>query len=325
MGVSGKDTIFGYGRLHLGDAPSPIVYDRKIYLPIAARPIPVPSLNAIDNDADGSYVVSWSAVASATTYTLQEATDPAFGSPATVYSGSNTYWSATDKPAGVYCYRVMASLTLGDSPWSNVQCTTVAFSESPITNGDFELGSSGWTEYSLSRWTLIVTTLPGSATCRSGAWCVWLGGEYDDISYVAQRVTVPATAPWLTYYHWIASSDVCGYDFGGVFVNGTVVDDYDLCDSLNTGGWVKHSADFSAYAGQTVDFQIRVETDGANNSSLFVDDVAFSAGAVPAGEDALTAGLNVDVSPEKSRALPQPVGEENAGIEETRSSRALER
>jgi len=62
-----------------------------------------------------------------------------------------------------------------------------------------------------------------------------------------------------------------------VVVNETAVDVYDLCSSQNTNGWVKHVVNLSAYAGQSVTLQIRVETDGSDNSNLFVDDVAFQA------------------------------------------------
>ncbi len=79
---------------------------------------------------------------------------------------------------------------------------------------------------------------------------------YDDISYVQQQVTISAVTPYLIYWHWIASEDFCGYDFGGVLVNGSSVDEYDLCDSADTGTWVRRSVNLSAYAGQSVYFAI---------------------------------------------------------------------
>lgn len=154
-----------------------------------------------------------------------------------------------------------------------------------VPNGDFEQGPVIWTEYSTHGWDLIVTDFPGSVTPHSGSWAVWLGGDFDDISYVQQQVTVPSGCPYLAYWHWIASQDYCGYDFGGVIINGsTVVDVYNLCSSANTGGWVKHVVNLSSYAGQSVSLQIRVETDGSLNSNLFVDDVAFQASASAAQE-----------------------------------------
>jgi bacillolysin len=150
---------------------------------------------------------------------------------------------------------------------------------SPI-NGNFEAGSSGWTQYSTHGWTLIVTSFPGSVRPHSGNWAVWLGGDDNDISYVSQQVGVPPSRPFLAYWYWIASADFCGYDFGGVVINNsTVVDVYPLCSSNNTGGWVKRVVDLSAYAGQSVSMQIRAETDVSYNSNLFVDDVAFQSSA----------------------------------------------
>ena len=159
----------------------------------------------------------------------------------------------------------------------------------PLVNGNFESGVTGWTEYSLHGWPIIINTsypFPGSITPRNGIWAAWLGGEYDDISYIQQSVGVPSSAPYLAYWHWIASADDCGYDYGGVLVNGSVVDAYTLCTSANTGGWVKHVVNLNAYAGQVVTLQLRVETDSSLNSNLFIDDVVFQSSPSMAALDA---------------------------------------
>ncbi len=64
---------------------------------------------------------------------------------------------------------------------------------------------------------------------------------------------------------------------------------------MNTGGWVKKSLYVGAYAGQTVTLQIRLDTDSSNRSSLFVDDVYFSASAAGTAEDA-GAPMKIDLS-----------------------------
>ena len=154
--------------------------------------------------------------------------------------------------------------------------------ESPgLVNGDFEDGPTGWTEYSAQGWDLIRTAFPGSVTAHSGSWAVWLGGDYGNpyISFIQQQVTVPPSKPYLAYWHWIASEDLCGWDFGGVIVDGMVVDQYDLCEFENTGGWVRHTVNLTAYAGQSISLQIRAETDESYNSNLFLDDVSFQASA----------------------------------------------
>jgi len=146
-----------------------------------------------------------------------------------------------------------------------------------LINGDFETGATGWTEYSSHGWDLIISAdFPGSITPHGGSWAVWLGGDLDDVSYIEQQVTVLPSVPYLAYWHWIASADVCGYDVAKVIVDATnVVDTYDLCSSSETGGWVMRVVNMSAYAGQTVSLQLRVETDASDNSNLFIDDVVF--------------------------------------------------
>jgi serine protease len=151
----------------------------------------------------------------------------------------------------------------------------------PIVNPGFESGHTGWTEYSALGYDLIMNPFP--VTPHGGSWAAWLGGDHNEDSYIQQSVTVPAATPYLSYWHWIDSEDFCGWDFGSVQVNGTTVNEYTLCASANTNGWVQRTVNLGAYAGQTVSLRIRVVTDSSFVSSLFVDDVAFQASAsVPA-------------------------------------------
>jgi serine protease len=160
---------------------------------------------------------------------------------------------------------------------------TLQVEEQPgaVPNGDFEQGSANWTEFSFQGWPLIMTPDDGLPIApHNGQYAVWLGGDNDEIAYIEQSLHVSSVTPHLTYWHWINSSDLCGYDFGGTIVNGLVVDVYELCTTEETFNWVRHSVDLSAYAGQTVSVQIRVETDEAFESSLYLDDVSFAASAV---------------------------------------------
>lgn len=154
-----------------------------------------------------------------------------------------------------------------------------------LLNGDFEQGPSvGWQEYSSNGWAIVthVSGLPNTLPPPGGQWAAWLGGDHYEISYIEQEVTVPTDRPYLTYSHFLASEDYCGYDFAGVLVNGAVVDVYDLCSDTNSTGWSQHAVNLNAYRGQTVALQIRVETDGSLFSSLYVDNVGFSASAAAA-------------------------------------------
>ena len=58
-------------------------------------------------------------------------------------------------------------------------------------------------------------------------------------------------------------------------VKGNTVKSYNLCQNAGTGGWVRGSANLSAYAGQKVTVQFVVETDATNNSNFFLDDVSM--------------------------------------------------
>lgn len=190
-------------------------------------------------------------------------------------------------PSTSYYWQVRANNTSGttyaNGGSTNYWSFTTAALPVGIVNGDFESGSTGWTEFSTHGWEIIVNSFPPGVTARSGSYAAWLGGDIDDISLVQQQVTISAGAPYLVYWHWIASSDFCGYDFGGVMIDSSVVDVYDLCTTTNTGGWVQHSVNLSAYVGQSVTLQIRAETDSSVNSNLFVDDVSLQASASASG------------------------------------------
>ena len=152
---------------------------------------------------------------------------------------------------------------------------TPEMNQNPILNGDFELGPVNWEQYSTHGYDVIVYIFPPSVTPYNGTWAAWLGGVYDDTSYIQQQVSVSSQLPYLSFWYWIASGDACGYDFGSVRVNGSMVLQYDLCSNTSTGGWVQRVLNLSAYAGTTVMLQLRAECDDSFNSNLFIDQVAF--------------------------------------------------
>jgi hypothetical protein len=149
-----------------------------------------------------------------------------------------------------------------------------------VGNGDFEAGSDGtWTEFSLQKWDLILQAtdlVTVGVTPHSGNWAAWLGGDKNEIARLSQMVTVPISNPVLSFWEWIGSEDVCGFDFGGVRIDSTEVMSFTLCMDANTGGWVRRTQNLGAYAGQTVQLEFFVTTDGSGNSNLFIDDVAIS-------------------------------------------------
>jgi hypothetical protein len=96
----------------------PIVF--KEYPPIPARPIMLPIEN---KDGDGDYAVCWGTAPRAQTYELQERWQA--GDWMAVYTGSDTETALTQRPAGLYDYRLRGSNTFGDGDWSDIVSTTV--------------------------------------------------------------------------------------------------------------------------------------------------------------------------------------------------------
>jgi thermitase len=261
-----------------------------------------PNLLNIDNkDGDGDYVIKWQSVTGADTYIMEQSSNQYFNDPEVIYSGADLQFAITDHPGGTWYYRVRASGPDGKSPWSRQQSASVtswvflplmtleysmSLSEGQILNGDFEAGPKDWSEYSSHQDPLIVNQgFPVDVAPRSGQWAVWLGGHDDNVSYIQQWVTVPSASSYLVYWHWINSREVCGhdYDFGAVLIDGKTVDKYDLCWLESTASWKPHTVDLTAYKGQTVLLQVRVETDDARFSELFVDDVSFAPAPALAG------------------------------------------
>jgi hypothetical protein len=148
-----------------------------------------------------------------------------------------------------------------------------------LPNGDFEQGQTIWTEFSQNGWDIILSqndpTTPPPEVPHSGDWLAWLGGDFDEVSYIEQQVMVPVGTSSLIYWHWIDSEDICDFDFATVSVNGSELERYSLCEDSNTLGWVLHEVDISSSAGQMVTIRIRVDTDATWNSNFFVDDVSI--------------------------------------------------
>jgi hypothetical protein len=278
-----------------------------VYLPLVAKAAQLPGsfgkiapANAATEQST-SPTLSWAASANATGYEYCYGTT----NPCSNWmdNGTATSKALTGLALGTtYYWQVRAvnaagpTYADGGAWWSFTATSSIP---PGLVNGDFESGTTGWTEYSTHGWQIIVTSFPGGLTAHSGSYAAWLGGDDSDISFVQQQVTVSASAPYLVYWHWIASEDACGFDFGGVLVNGIVVDTYNLCSSADTNGWVKHSVNLGAYVGQSVMLQIRAETNSSLNSNLFVDDVSQAASAAASGQilpfvpipgDALTRG-----------------------------------
>jgi hypothetical protein len=171
-----------------------------------------------------------------------------------------------------------------------------------ILNGNFDIGYARWTEYSSNAYNIIGQW----GASRSGTWSAWLGGLANETAYIEQTVLVGSACPYLVFFHWIASEDVCGNDIGYVKINGENKLTFQLCSSNATGGWVKKSINLSNYANQSVELQFRATTNASLNSNWFIEDVSLKASAgvssvavpLPTKEDSTTQ-MKMDKVPQK--------------------------
>ncbi len=170
----------------------------------------------------------------------------------------------------------------------------------PILNPGFEQGHTSWTEYSALGWDVILEAVEAPVTAHGGSWLAWLGGDDLETSRLSQTITISASAPFLHYWYYSASEDVCGYDFFRIKVNGTIVSTKDLCSSTNTNAWVAGILNLSSYVGTGKTITFEVTTDSSYNSNMFLDDVSMSNAASAMAEEPDIAIVHGD-----SDALPK--------------------
>lgn len=287
--VTGQRGGTWYYRVRALASAGSSLWSNVVSTTVTSSPLNAPLLFAIDNaDEDDTYLITWSPVPSATSYTLEESADRYFASPTLIYSGTMTRTTVTGKTAGNWHYRVRAHSLTDNSAWSNIESAhVVANIYLPLAmrnytppgvfiNGGFEDGVRGWVEYASNGATLITDGLPQDFFPHSGQWATSLGGDNGETFYIEQTVTVSGQRPYLSYWRWIASSDLCNSDYGYVIVDGATVESYTLCTDTVTDGWVQHITDISEYAGQRVTVRLQAVTDPIIPSTLLIDDVAFS-------------------------------------------------
>lgn len=173
-----------------------------------------------------------------------------------------------------------------------------------LRNGSFEEGDTVWVSVFID-YPIITQEFPPTVDAHGGVWAAWLGGVYDETTAIVQQVTIPQDRPYLSYWRWIASADLClEDDIAGISLlddscsvtPDEIVEAFELCRDVNTSGWVKRTIDVSRFAGQTRTLVIAASTDGLLNSNLFVDDISFQA-SPSAGSAAVSLQSSEDASP----------------------------
>jgi hypothetical protein len=145
-----------------------------------------------------------------------------------------------------------------------------------IPNGGFENGPSTWITASVLQQRPLIVNASLGLTPHSGDWLAWLGGADGETASLSQTLMIPAAAPYLSYWHWLASAETsCSFDYITVWVNTAPVDSYGLCTGAATHGWINHVINLSPYAGTSPAIRIQLTTDSNLISSLFLDDISF--------------------------------------------------
>ncbi len=274
----------------LAAGPAPLT--QYVYLPLITRPVP--------NQAPNNISLSNSSVPENqpvnTVVGTLSATDPDAGNTFTYTlvtgtgstdNGSFNISGAQLRTSAVFDYEVKNSYNIrirvtdqGGLTFEKAFVISVTqVGANPFLNPGFEQGHVAWTEYSWLGFDLITEASEDAITAHSGSWFAWLGGANSESSELSQVITISASTPYLHYWYWVGSQDVCGYDFFAINVNGTQVAGFTLCTSNNTNGWVQGVVNLAAYAGNSRTILFEVNNDGSNNSNLFLDDVSMSASA----------------------------------------------
>ena len=167
-------------------------------------PSSAPSLSVPASSTTGSYTVSWGAVATASSYTLQENANSAGWS--TVQSGSATSWSTSGRGNGSYAYQVQACNASGCGPWSSAGTVAVALVPATPTltvnqshSGSFIIASLTWTAEPTAT-TYVVQQENGATITQmySGPNTTWSGGyPYGPLrSFRVEACNSSGCSPW---------------------------------------------------------------------------------------------------------------------------------
>jgi hypothetical protein len=176
-----------------------------------------------------------------------------------------------------------ATYTLTVTPASSGGCTAAQL----LVNPGFESGTgSGWSGTSTLGFNPITNSTSGEPP-HSGSWEAWLNGNGSaDKDTVSQAVAIPSgCTTTLSYWLHVDSTESTSTATPDTLTvqllnsSGTVLTTLAQYSNLNHAtGYVQHSSDVSAYAGQTVTLRFTgTETDkNGGTTSFVIDDTALN-------------------------------------------------
>jgi hypothetical protein len=153
-----------------------------------------------------------------------------------------------------------------------------------VTNGDFELGSTGWYTYT-DGWGYKKHRLIGSLAqgflVHTGQYGAFLGGDEGTWDVITQVITIPAQAQ-ISYWWQLGSYETLPHhDFFRLdllALDGTVVATLALHDDQDESGeWQQDLVDVSAYAGGPWILRLHMYNDNYYFSWIHLDDFCLRA------------------------------------------------
>jgi len=148
-------------------APQCSGWSNVVTTSVLLPPSSAPSLSGGGASNTGSYGLSWSGVATATSYTLQENVNG--GGWSTVQSNSAaTSWSTSGRGNGTYQYQVQACNASGCGPWSGVVTETVALAPGTPTMS-LSLGGTNTKPVVYTSWTAMPTATSYTMQYQDGS------------------------------------------------------------------------------------------------------------------------------------------------------------
>jgi YD repeat-containing protein len=258
---------------------------------VTIPPASAPTLSVPTNNTTGSYTVSWSGVAGATSYTLQERTNG--GGWSTVQANGSTSWNAASHGSATYGYQVQACNAGGCSSWSSVASISVLLPPGsaptvsvPATsaNGSYTItwnAIAGATSYIVSEqdnggsWYTLASGVTatslgvsgrgngsyghGVVACNASGCGPWSSAVYVTVLFpppAPSSVTAPSYIHGVQYYvSWSASNTATSYNVirNGVYYGSTSATSYTIPapGSTDTIQWGAQACNASGCSGTT--------------------------------------------------------------------------
>lgn len=153
------------------------------------------------------------------------------------------------------------------------------------------LGNSGFETGTAAPWSMSAGTLCSNSSCsgetaHGGLWFAWLDGYGSaHTETLSQSVSIPSgkTTVALSYYLHIDTAETTtttAYDTLTVQVlssSGSVLTTLATFSNVNAAsGYAQHTANLSAYIGQTVTVKFTGTEDASNQTSFVLDDLTLT-------------------------------------------------